>query len=159
MIEVRKRGKLTDTSTFKHESYYGEMRRSYETGTSSTGKQILQSAYLRRSIPHRNCKKPLKFSPKDTSRSSDKLIYIYRNKVFKFFVIKTQLRNGTFSCVQFGKRKYNPPELSLNWSSIGVFVKSGECDDYHIIRPTEISGKAMIVGNLIITCPTNVLQE
>ena len=159
LLEVRKRGKFTDTSTFSHESYYGEMRRSYETGTSSTGKQILQSAYIRRSIPHRNCRKPLKFSPKDTSRSSDKFIYIYENNSFKFYVIKSQLRDGTFSCVQFGKRRYNPPELSLDWSSVGVFLKSGESDNIKIIRPNEISGKAMIVDNLIITCPTNVLQE
>ena len=44
--QVRERGKLTDTSTFKHESYYGEMRRSYVPGTPSTGKQILKSAFI-----------------------------------------------------------------------------------------------------------------
>ena len=157
--EVRKRGKLTDTSTFKHESYYGEMRASYVTGTASTGKQILQNAYIRRSLPHNHCRKPLKFSPKDTTRTSNKYVYVFKNNSYKFFVIKSVLRDGQFSCVQFGKRSYNPTEVSFDWSSVGVFRKSGETNIQEIFRPNEITGKAMIVGNLIMTCPSNVLQE
>lgn len=157
--QVRKRGKLTDTSTFSHESYYGEMRRSYVTGTASSGKQILQNAYIRRSLPHRSCKRPLKFSPKDTSRSSDKLIYIFENNSYKLYVIKSKLQDGSFKCNRFGKRSFNPSEVSLNWASVGVFLKSGESDEEKILWPYEITGKAMIVSNLIISCPTNVLQE
>ena len=44
--QVRRRGPLTETSTFKTESYYSEMRRSYQAGTMSTGKQILQNAFI-----------------------------------------------------------------------------------------------------------------
>ena len=157
--KVRSRGKFTDTSTFKQESYYGEMRRSYVTGTASTGKQILKNAYLRRSIPHRHCRKPLKFSPKETSRSCDKYIYTYENNTFNFFVIKSSLPDGRFICVKHGRRNYSTSEINLNWSSVGVFVKSGESDIERIFWPHEITGKAMVVNNLIITCPTNVLQE
>ena len=157
--QVRERGKLTDTSTFKHESYYGEMRRSYVPGTPSTGKQILKSAYIRRSIPHKNCQKPLKLSPKQTSRSCDNLIYIFTNNKYKFYVIKKILQNGSFLCVQFGKRQYDPPEISLKWADVGVFLKSGETEIESIFERREITGKAIIVSNLIITCPTNILQE
>ena len=157
--KIRKRGKLTDTSTFKHESYYGEMRRSYVSGTASTGKQILKNAYVRRAIPHVNCRKPLKFSPKETSRSCDKFIYIYNNGSYNFFVIKSLLQDGSMLCVKHGKRIYKTPEVSLDWSSIGVFLKSGESDLEKILWPHEITGKAMVVDKLIITCPTNVLQE
>ena len=157
--QVRSKGKLTDTSTFKHESYYGEMRRSYVAGTASTGKQILKNAYLRRSIPHVNCRKPLKFSPKETSRSSDKYIYIYEGNSFNFFVIKSILQDGRMVCVKHGKRRFTTPEVDLDWSSVGVFMKSGESDQERLFWPHEVTGKAIVVSNLIITCPTNVLQE
>ena len=157
--QVRLRGKFTDTSTFKHESYYGEMRRSYVTGTASTGKQILKNAYIRRSIPHANCRKPLKFSSKETSRSSDKFIYIYKDNSFNFYVIKSIMQDGSMICVQHGRRSYKPSEVSLDWSSVGVFLKSGESDLEQLIRPQEVTGKAIVVDNFIISCPTNVLQE
>ena len=157
--QIRQMGKLTDTSTFKQESYYGEMRRSYVTGTSSTGKQILQNAYIRRTIPHTNCRKPLKFSPKETSRSCDKFIYIYKDNTHTFYVIKSMLQDGRMLCAKHGRRIYKPTELSLDWSSVGVYLKSGESDCNEIFWPHEVSGKAMVVNNLIMTCPTNVLQE
>lgn len=157
--EIRKRGKLTDTSTFAHESYYGEMRRSYVTGTLSTGKQILQNAYLKRSLPHFHCQKPLKFRAKDTTRSSDKLFYVFKNNTYKFYMIKSQMADGSFSAVQYGKRSYKPTEVSLDWSSVGVFLKSGVNETQVIFHPEEITGKAIIVDKLIMSCPTNVLQE
>ena len=57
LSKVRARGPLTETSTFAFESYYGEMRNSYVAGTSSTGKQLLQNAYIKRQLPHTHCQK------------------------------------------------------------------------------------------------------
>ena len=37
-----------ETSAFKFESFYGELRRSFVSGTPSTLKQMLQTVYLRR---------------------------------------------------------------------------------------------------------------
>ena len=157
--EIRLQGKFTDTSTFKYENYYGEMRRSFVSGTASSGKQILQAAYFKRSLPHKNCRRKLKYSEKETFRSSDKFVYIYVNKCYKFYMIKKNISNGSLLCVKYGKRPYKPTEVSLNWSTVGVFLKSGESDIEEILWPSQISGKAIIVNNLIISCPKNVLQE
>ena len=130
--QIRERGKLTDTVSFKHESYNEEMRRSYVPGTPSAGKQVLKSAYIRSRLPHQICRKSLKFSPKQTSRSCDNLIYIFKDKKYTFYDIKKILQNGSFLCVTYGKRKYNPSKISLNWATVGVCFKSGETEIEHI---------------------------
>ena len=161
--KIRSQGKLTDTSTFPQESYYGEMRNSYVTGTSSTGKQLLQHAYLKRQAPHSHqCRRPLTFRDKKTSRTDDTLIYVFKNGVYKFFAIQKIENNGNFLCHRIGKRQYQPRETAaekLKWDTIGVFKFGAFTQQEVTLTKNEISGKAIIVRDFIMTCPTNVLQE
>ena len=160
--QVRERGKLTETSTFPQEGYYGEMRNSYVTGTNSTGKQLLQNAYLKRQLPHKKCQIRIRYRDKESPKSSDINIYIYKNGTYKFYVIKKVNQDGSFLCNRLGKRTFNPTETesdNLNWSSVGVFQLSMETEQQAIFKKSEITGKAIIVNNYIMTCPTNVLQE
>ena len=160
--QIRKRGPLTETSTFPHESYYGEMRNSYVTGTSSTGKQLLTNAYLKRQLPHTTCRKNLRFRAKETSKTCDKYIYTYENGNYKFYVIKEIDEDGNFCCHRIGKRLFKPEETEsepLRWETVGVFKLSAITDQEKKFKKKEIKGKAMIVDDLIMTCPSNVLQE
>ena len=157
---VRDRGPLTETSTFPTESYYSEMRRSYVTGTAATGKQILQNAYIKRQLPHVHCRKSITYRPDDTSRSCNKYMYIYRNNNYEFYLFKSINDNGSFNCVRQGKRSFNPLTCNnVNWSTVGVFTSSALDTRELEIHPREITGKAMMVLNLIMSCPTNILQE
>ena len=157
---VRERGPLTETSTFKNEGYYGEMRRSYAAGTASTGKQILQNAFIKRQLPHHRCQKKILFSDQDTPKSSNSIIYIYSNAAYTFYKIKKILPSDSFLCTILGKRKYSPPETpKLNWSSVGVFRKAGLSDLDEIIYRKDIHGKGIVVQNMILTGPNNILRE
>lgn len=160
--EIRSQGKLTDTSTFAQESYYGEMRNSYVTGTCSTGKQIITNAYIKRQLPHNSCRKRILYRAKETSRTCDRYFYIHANGTYKFYAIKKENEDGTLVCTRIGKRLYNPPETiaeNLSWNTIGVFKFSTFTENEIIIKRSEVTGKAIIVNNIIMTCPTNVLQE
>ena len=122
--EIRSQGKFTETSTFPQESYYGEMKNSYVSGTISTGKQLIQHAYLRRQIRHTTCRKQLRFRDKETSRTDDTLIYVFGNGVHKFFKIKQVNNDRSFLCTRIGKRQFRPLETeseNLNWSSVRVY--------------------------------------
>ena len=157
---VRERGPLTETSTFKTESYYSEMRRSYVAGTASTGKQILQNAFVKRSLPHESCSRKLYFKAEDTKKSCNKYAYIFRNGKFEFYLLKKKHEDNSFSCVRQGKREFTPDETPfLNWSNVGVFLRSGEDHNEVILNSSDFTGKAIVVAKCIITCPSNVLKE
>ena len=55
--------------------------------------------------------------------------------------------------------KYEPHGLKLCWNSVGVHSFSGLNNDELNIYVKDISGKAMIVQDLVISCPNNILQE
>ena len=129
------------------------MRRSYATGTASTGKQILQNAFII------NAKKNL-YSNQDTSKSSNSIIYLFANETYTFYKIKHVLTNDSFLCNVLGKRKFLPPETpKLDWASVGVFRKAGLTDSEEIIYRQDISGKGIVVQNMILACPNNILRE
>ena len=162
MKEIRSQGKLTDTSTFPQESYYGEMRNSYVTGTCSTGKQLLQHAYLKRQLPHSKRRRSLRFRDKKTSRTDDTLIYIFENGAYKFYKIIKIQNDGQYMCHRIGKRQFEPQETAvekLKWETVGVFKFAAFTNQEITLSRNQISGKAIIVKDLIMTCPTNVLQE
>ena len=159
--QVRERGPLTNTSTFATESYYSEMRRSYVAGTASTGKQLLQNAFIKRQLPHRKCHKNIIYHPKDTRMSCNKYFYVFQNNAYTFYIIKEICDDGAYKCVRQGRRQYKPAENShLNWESVGVFLISAidESEEKKFYK-NEITGKAIVVMNFIITCPSNVLKE
>lgn len=57
LLEIRTHGPLTETSAFKFEAFYGEMRRSFVPGTISPMKQALQNIMLKRTLTPHSCEK------------------------------------------------------------------------------------------------------
>ena len=51
-------------------------------------------------------------------------------------------------------------EADLPWKTVGVF-ELGEIDETEFIEvdKNEVSGKVILVNDLLITCPLNILRE
>ena len=152
------KGPLTDTSAFAFESFYGELRRSFVTGTPSTLKQMLQTVYLRRNL-HHNCTETIYFSPKETDLQSNNIIYTFNNGEYDCYKI-TEINDQDFVCNPIGIFPVKFPETpNLNWNSVGVFRQGGINESPTNIRKRNVAGKMISINKLFITCPNNVLRE
>ena len=124
LLQIRGTNPLTETSAFKFESFYGELRRSFVTGTPSTLKQMFQTIYLRRSLQH-NCKESIYLSPKETTYQSNCYIYTFINEEYECY----KILNVTETHVLGHPIGIFPHTFSetpyLNWNSIGVFKRGG----------------------------------
>ena len=100
LLNMRKHGPLTDTSAFKFENFYAELRRSFVPGTVSPLKQMMQTVILKRILSSHICQQSIYISPNDTNLECNSLIYVYNeeNKVHKCYKIyemelKVYIRN------------------------------------------------------------------
>ena len=159
LLQIRQLGPLTETSAFKFESFYGEIRNSFTPGTPSTLKQIMEKILLKRSLSAHSCEKPIYLSNYDTALQCNSLIYTFINDNYNIYKVIDEIGEdvvchpqGTFPC-EFKET----PELP--WSSIGVFQKGASSTEVIKIPHKSIAGKVLKVGEFLITCPENVLKE
>ena len=159
--QLRELGPLTKTSAFKFESFYGEIRNSFTPGTPSPLKQVFENILLKRALAPHSCEKSTTITNYDTALTSNSLVYTYVNdKVTMYKVLDIDTANEVATCHEQGKftcEFKETPELS--WSSVGVFQKGAICKDIINVPQSEIAGKVIKVGSLLITCPDNVLKE
>ena len=158
---MRINGPLTATSAFDFENFYAELRRSFAPGTQNPLKQIFQSVLLKRILRTHSCHVPVYYSSKDTPLESNSVIYEYdnENNDHTFYKIKKILVSGQFLCCKIGKYPAVFDNVSLPWETVGVYRKGPLTSKEVILDPSETCGKGIIVGNLIITCPVNILEE
>lgn len=159
LLQIRQLGPLTETSAFKFESFYGEIRNSYVPGTPSTLKQIFENIILKRTLANHACEKSIYLSNYDTALQCNSLVYTYENDNYKMFKVIDEdgdnvlcNQQGTFVC-EFNET----PELC--WSSVGVFKKGAASKELLKVPHKSIAGKVLKVGEFLITCPENVLKE
>ena len=159
LLEIRTHGPLTETSAFKFESFYGEVRRSFVPGTGSPLKQILKKITLKRNISKHFCKSNISITNYNTPMEWNNLIYCYKNNQYLIYQVK-DIENEMFSCNKIGQYPVQLEEIPhINWSKVGVFKKGGVCSEITEISSSEIGGKVFHVGKYLITCPINVLNE
>ena len=159
MPQIRGRGPLTMTSAFNFESFYGDMRQAFAPGTNSVLKQIFQTVLLKQTIGPHCCKASLTFSPKNTPRECNNLIYTYVQNEYQFYQIESVL-NGSLQCQPIGNFNVSFPEVpTLDWSLVGVFRAGGVGANHVNVKLDEVAGKVIRIKNLLITCPTDVLLE
>lgn len=159
MPQIRQLGPLTETSAFKFETFYGEIRNSFTPGTPSSLKQIFENVMLKRSLGGHSCEKSIHISNYDTSLQCNSLVYTYDNdnvNIYKIIDIVDEVaichEQGKYTCT-FDET----PELC--WSSVGVFNTGALSTETVNIPQNAIAGKALKVGSYLITCPENVLKE
>ena len=157
--QCEKKGPLTTTSAFKFENFYSELRHSFQPGTISPLKQMLQAVLLKRSIGSHYCTTSIHYSSKDTVLECNSLIYVYENNRYNLYVIHDSTSDQVM-CYRLGRYPVQFTNMDrLDWSSIGVFKKGGIIKNNVTINKSNISGKLLNVGEYIITCPTSVLRE
>ena len=159
LLLIRALGPLTETSAFRFENFYGELRRSFQPGTVSVAKQMLQNVMLKRILSKHICQETIYLRAKDTPLECNSLIYVYENSKHLVYKIKS-IDNDHLTCNQLGNHEVNMPFTNmLNWSAVGVYRKGGLSSVNEIINRENVAGKVMSVKKLFLTCPINVLRE
>ena len=159
LLQLRQLGPLTETSAFKFESFYSEIRNAFTPGTPGTLKQIFENILLKRSLSGHTCEKSIHLSNYDTAVQCNSLFYTYINDDVHMYKVLDVI-DGEIICNPQGKfvADFNEtPELS--WSSVGVFKKGATSNDVIKVQEKSIAGKVMKVGEYLITCPENILKE
>ena len=159
LTEIRTHGPLTETSAFKFEAFYGELRKAFVPGTISPTKQIMQNVYLKRSLSHHSCVNSMFLSNYDTSMECNKLVYTYTRNKYNLYEI-SDIGDNMVTCYEVGKYDVHFDETpNLDWSQVGFFKKGALSAVPKQLNVNEISGKVLNVGKYLLTCPNNVLNE
>ena len=159
LMQIRFLGPLTETSAFRFENFYGELRNSFQPGTQSVVKQMMQNVMLKRILSKHVCQEKIYLRAKDTALESNCLIYIYENSKHMVFKIKS-IDNDHLTCNQLGNHDLTMPYTNmLNWSAVGVYRKGGLASTDVIINRKNVCGKVIVVDKYLITCPNNILRE
>ena len=159
LLLLRALGPLTETSAFRFESFYAELRQSFQPGTGSVVKQMLQNVLMKRILSKHVCSETIYFSEKDTALESNSLIYVFENSKHVMYQIQS-IDNDMLLCNQIGNHSVTfPCTTMLNWSAVGVYRRGGLSSEDVIINKKKVSGKVMKVEKYLITCPNNILRE
>ena len=159
LMEIRTHGPLTETSAFKFEAFYGEIRRSFVPGTVSPLKQIMKNIMLKRKLKNHVCENDIFISNYNTPLESNNMIYTYCNKEYKVYEI-VEINDDFVTCQKVGLYNATFPETpEINWATVGVFRKGGVSSENVSINTNDIKGKVLNVGKYLLTCPINVLNE
>ena len=157
--QLRQLGPLTETSAFKFESFYGEIRNCFTPGTPSTLKQIFETILMKRSLSSHSCEKTISLSNYDTALTCDSLVYTYVNDDVSVYKILDQ-SGDEILCRPQGKFPCSFQETpELSWDSVGVFKKGAISEETVTITHESVAGKVLKVADYLITCPENVLKE
>ena len=159
LLQMRALGPLTESSAFIFESFYAELRKSFQPGTVSVVKQMFQNVLLKKILSNHVCKETIYLREKDTALECNSLIYVYGNSKHQIYKIKS-IDNDLLLCNQLGNHKailQNTP--MLNWSAVGVYRQGGLSANDVIVNKKDVAGKVIKVEKLLITCPNNVLRE
>ena len=143
LLEMRSLGPFTDSSAFRFEAFYAELRRAFQPGTVSVVKQMMQNVLLKRLLSKHVCSESIYLSEKDTALESNSLIYIYQNSTHVVYKIKS-IENDNLLCNQLGNHELQFPCTSmLNWSSVGVYRKGGLSSENIVLNRKDVCGKVM----------------
>lgn len=114
---------------------------------------------LKRALSPHCCSKSIHISNYDTPQQCNSLVYTYQNDTVNMYKV-IDIDNEVAICNPQGKfvcHFTNTPEL--NWTSVGVFKKGATSTEKINVPQSQIDGKVLKVGEYLITCPKNVLNE
>ena len=157
---MRVDGPLTSTSAFHFESFYAELRRAITPGTPDPLKQIFQKIILKRSLMSHSCSIPINYSHKETPLESNAYIYVFSENVHNIYKIIEIKSNSDLVCLKQGRfpLTFNEDE-TLPWGSVGVYRKGPKTSIKVTLKQKNVHGKVLLIDNLLITCPNDVLKE
>ena len=161
MLQIRGKDPLTETSAFKYEIFYSELRNLFQPGTLSPSKQILENCYMKRMLENHNCKKSIFLDVEKKGKENNSLVYyIDENNEYQFLNIIKINADGTLTCNPQGRYVYHCDIVKdLKWEQVGVFKVGPYSHEEIVIPRAKIEGKVLQVNNFFLTCPNNVLRE
>lgn len=160
LLKIRSQGPLTETSAYRFESFYAELRKSFQPGTVSVLKQMMQSVMLKRILSKHVCCEKIYLRVKDTALECNSLIYVYESNEHVIYKIQTIDDDDNLICNQLGNLQIDfQNTTNLNWSSVGVYRRGGLSSIDIIVSRNSVAGKVVQVGKYLITCPANILTE
>jgi hypothetical protein len=157
VTQLRSLGRLPTTTAACFEASFAPFRSSCAPGTQSIGQQLLEKAYLKKGqyFDHHCFQTELFLNCKSTAKSDDSIIFQESTK--QWLRIKSVCqKNVTCTKIQSG-----PFETlyGLDLTPTGVNQYVGETLETVIVRPDDIAGKGLLVNNVLIFVPTDVLLE
>ena len=136
--KIRGNQPLTDTSAFKYENFYSEIRKSFAAGTQSTLKQIFQRTLLKRALSFHSCVAPIFYSQKTSRMEANNIVYLYKNASYKMYKIHS-IHENLLLCHEQGYFQTTYKETpELNWKNVGEFKEGGLSEE-----STSINSKFM----------------
>ena len=159
---VRKKGPLHLTNAYPFEYAYSKMRRRYK-GTNNTVKQILSNSLLEHATStHENhkCTRGVHYSAWRTSKAHDCIVYSFEDK-FQIYRIEGPhpIHKDSFVAKKFVMRNFVHAATKLPFHQVGMFQKTLPTALTHRLLKSKICGKVIILDNVMITVPSNILAE
>ena len=150
---------LEKSSAFIFESSYSVIRHSFGT-VRSVGLQILRNILLSKYSLKHYCRPSLKLKEDTTLNNEDSLIVNTAGEVLKIIKFKA---NGVIKTkkveVQETHFYYSNRTKFLNLSNCGWWAFRHISNKTVYVRKKDIWGKAILVGESIMTCPLDTLHE
>ena len=134
---------------------------SFIAGTHNVVGQIFESIYGRNLSGH-SCAKVYVFDTKTKLKDDNTCFYRYVDSEYLFFKVKKVLKEG--KGLRVARLCTSAPTLLSNrdvvkLEEVGVMLNGGEHPDQLTIKESEITGKALLVGQYIVSIPNDVSQE
>ena len=127
-------------------------------------KQMMQKLLLRKMRPHLSCQnkmKPVRLGR--TPKTRDDMIYTFKEGMYRLYHVKAIEENeneNEFTCKEFNiEEKYFRRHQTLDFGSVGVFKNLGYKTVTVVVKDSEIAGKVIAIGCLLLTSSKNVLTE
>lgn len=166
LLKIRGNLPLTDTSAFKFESFYSEVKQLFQPGTTAPLKQIMRNVLMKRSLEFHICKKTIFYKPdkvikegQSPGKECNSLIYVFEDNTHIIYKI-IECHTEYVLCRLQGRFPAHFHLLPhLNFNDVGIYTIGPTSSSTFMIQKSSISGKVIKVANYLITCPCNVLRE
>ena len=160
---IRQKGPLCKTSAFPFEDMFSFIRNGFFPGSPNPVLQIFQHIFHRRRVGH-TCRRKIAISARGTRRVDDSLFYTFKENEYAFYQLQDDeedidffVGGGNVKARQILAYEEEDPLVPLN--SVGVFISDAIDQDTTDVPVSDIAGKAILVGNYIMSVPNGTLRE
>ena len=155
LLDQRERQPLSLTSTEGFECFYGLIKKQFNTGTQSLGKQVLENLYghYNGKLSH-NCRKSYRYRPVERDSKHD--CWILTNE--GYLKIVDRLDDGSLQCKKVEVQRYTPDVVrTLPFHLLGVAKFRRLTGEEVVIEPASIIEKVVKVEKTLVSLPFDVL--
>ncbi len=155
LLEQRDRQPLSLTSTESFESFYGLIKKQFNTRTQSLGKQVMENLYghYNGKLAH-NCRKSYRYRPVESDVKHD--CWILANE--GYLKIVERMDDGRLRCRKVETCRYTPDVVrTLPFHLVGVAKFKRVTQQEVTIAPGDIIEKVVKVEKVMVSMPFDVL--